>query len=141
MILVGFLGQSFRQILIYFLRPHGLYCYFWKYTFWSITKQFLLFLKIFLKAWDSKAKNGKIGLEPMFRPYRAQTLGNFFLNELKSYLLYIIVFKLSLATIIWQWQNQMCFDAACVVWVPKKIHPNNISSTFLRSSFSAFSTF
>ena len=38
-------------------------------------------------------------------------------------------------------KTQACFDTVCAVWAPKKIHPNNISSTFLRSSFSTFSTF
>ena len=33
------------------------------------------------------------------------------------------------------------FDTVCVVWAPKKICPNNISSTFLRSSFSIFSLY
>ena len=36
------------------------------------------------------------------------------------------------------WWTQMCFDTVRAVWAPKKICPNNISSTFLRSSFSTF---
>ena len=39
------------------------------------------------------------------------------------------------------WRTQTCFDTVCAVWASKKIHPNNISSTFLRSSFSSYSTF
>ena len=39
---------------------------------------------------------------------------------------------------IYQRQTQTCFDTVCVVWAPKKIHPNNISSIFLRSNFSNF---
>ena len=41
-----------------------------------------------------------------------------------------------------QQQTQTCFDTVWLVWAPKKISPNNnISPTFLRSSFSTFSTF
>ena len=38
-------------------------------------------------------------------------------------------------------QTQTCIDTVRAVWTPNKIHPNNISSTLLRSNFSTFSTF
>ena len=37
--------------------------------------------------------------------------------------------------------TQMCSDTVWPVWVPKKICPSNISSTFLRNNFSTFSNF
>ena len=36
---------------------------------------------------------------------------------------------------------QTCIGTVCVVWAPKKIHPHDILSTFLRTSFSTFNTF
>ena len=50
-------------------------------------------------------------------------------------------FKILIFRIIRHRWTQTCFDTIWPVWAPKKICPNNISSTFLRSGFSNFSTF
>ena len=73
MISVGFLGQSFRQILIYFLffmhQDHMVFIAISKVHILVYERDFLLFPKIFCKPWDSKANCEKIEFRPFFRPY------------------------------------------------------------------------
>ena len=76
-------------------------------------------------------------------PLKQKQLFNFFPYVIQRK--YLLTWDNIIYLNIWkkfsQRQNQMCFDTICAVWAPKKIPPNNISSTFLRSSFSTFSTF
>ena len=73
MILLGFLGQSFRQILICFVyfmdQGHMGFIAILKVHILVYQKQFLLSPKFFCKSWDSNAKYGKIDFGSFFRPY------------------------------------------------------------------------
>ena len=81
MILVGFLGLNFRQILVYFssfMHQGHMGFIFLKVQVFVYEKQFLLFPKFFSKSWDSEEKYAKMGLDPSLGPIRAQTFAKKF---------------------------------------------------------------